>query len=139
MDLRAFIKHLKWAEGVRYYPYKDSVGKLTIGVGRNLDDNGLTDEEVEFILQTDIKRVVSNCRSLDYWNTLDPVRQLIIADMVFNLGLPRFSLFRKLNAALALKDYTLAAAEMKDSRWYQQVGRRAVKLCEAMTTGVWDG
>lgn len=137
MDLRAFIKHLRWAEGVRYYPYKDSVGKLTIGVGRNLDDLGMSDEEVNFCLQNDIKRVVTNCRKLDYWDALDPVRKLVIADMVFNMGYPRFTGFRKMNAAMALRDYTLAAAEMKDSRWYRQVGRRAVKLCEAMTTGEW--
>lgn len=139
MDLRAFIAHLKWAEGVRYYPYRCSAGKLTIGVGRNLDDVGITDEEVETLLQTDVKRVVGNCRKLAYWDTLDPVRQLVIADMVFNLGYPRFTGFKRLNAAMEVGDYDWAAEEMINSRWYQQVGRRAVRLVEYMRTGELPG
>jgi lysozyme len=62
---------------------------------------------------------------------------MVVVDMIFNLGAARFSRFKKLNAALALRDYTLAAHEMMDSKWYTQVGRRAKKLREAMITGIW--
>lgn len=134
-----FREHLKWAEGVRNFPYKCSAGKLTIGVGRNLDDNGVSDDEVELLLDNDIAKTLRDCEHLDYWDHLDSTRRLVVADMVFNLGLHRFLLFKKLNAALALKDYTLAAIEMEDSRWYNQVGRRAVKLQKAMKEGVWHG
>jgi lysozyme len=138
VDLNAFAEHLKWAEGVKQFPYRCTAGKLTIGVGRNLDDNGLTWDEVDYLLNTDIDRTIRDCERLDYWNSLDSVRQLIVADMVFNLGLARFLKFVNLNKALAIQDYTLAASEMMDSRWYNQVGRRAQKLREAMLSGEWN-
>ena len=137
MDLNAFAKHLEWAEGNEQFPYKCSEGFLTIGVGRNLDEHGLTEQERRFILKTDIRRTVSDCRKLDYWDSLDSVRQLIVADMVFNMGLTKFLKFIKLNAALALNDWPLSAAEMIDSRWYRQTGRRAKRLVQAMHSGEW--
>ena len=127
MDLDAFEKHLVWAEAEKLFPYRCSAGKLTIGVGRNLDDRGITKEESRFLLANDIAIVLKDCSNLDYWDLLDPVRQLVVADMVFNLGYSRF-----------LQFVTLAAHEMKDSRWYDQVGRRAWKLHAAMLSGDWD-
>jgi len=138
INIGAFKAHLKWAEAVRQYPYRCSADKLTIGVGRNLDDVGLSMDEVDYLLGNDITRVLAECGTLDYWGSLDPVRQLIVADMVFNLGISRFLQFKKMNAALAIQDYTLAAHEMKDSKWYRQVGRRAVKLHKAMISGEWN-
>lgn len=138
MDLEAFEKHLVWAEAEKLFPYRCSAGKLTIGVGRNLDDRGITQEESRFLLENDIAIVLKDCENLDYWDDLDPVRKLVIADMVFNLGYSRFLRFVKLNAAMRIKDYTLAALEMKDSQWYKQVGRRAWKLREAMLSGDWN-
>lgn len=138
MDLEAFRKHLKWAEGVKQFPYRCSANKLTIGVGRNLEDNGISMEEIDFLLDNDIAATVRDCERLDYWRDLDPARRVVIADMVFNLGFSRFTLFKKFNAAMAIKDYTLAANEMKDSRWYKQVGRRAEKLREVMLSGDWS-
>lgn len=137
MKLSALRAHLEWAEARRSKPYKDSVGKLTIGVGRNLDDRGLRDNEIDFLLDNDIAEVLTECGRLPFWATLDDVRQLVVADMVFNLGLFKFRQFAKLNAALEGHDYAQAANEMADSKWYVQVGRRAVKLVEAMRTGVW--
>jgi lysozyme len=138
IDLHAFEEHLKWAEAIKEFPYRCSAGKLTIGVGRNLDDRGLSSDEIDYLLKNDIKEVLSDCGKLSYWNTLDSVRQLIIADMVFNLGLSRFLRFVKFNAAMEKCDYTLAAHEMMDSNWYKQVGRRAEKLREAMLSGEWN-
>ena len=135
MDIAAFKSHLRWAEAERLFPYRCSAGKLTIGVGRNLDDVGITKEESDFLLNTDIARVLDECRGLDYWNALNPARQLVVADMVFNLGMPKFSRFLKLNAALRIPDYTLAAHEMMDSKWAVQVGRRADKLKQIMLSG----
>lgn len=139
MDREAFAEHLIWAEAERLFPYRCSAGKLTIGVGRNLDDRGISPAESRFMLDNDITIVLEEVDSLDYWNQLNEARQLVVADMVFNLGFYRFLQFKKLNAALAIHDYTLAAAEMKDSRWYRQVGRRAEKLHAAMLSGEWDG
>jgi lysozyme len=133
--------HIKWAEaaaGPELFPYRDTVGKLTIGYGRNLDDRGITEEEAELLLTTDIDAAVADAKTLPYWNGLGPVRQLVVADMIFNLGLPKYLKFKRLNAALSLPDYTLAAHEMKDSKWYRQVERRATVLVRAMLYGVWE-
>lgn len=135
MDTEAFKKHLRWAEAERLFPYKCSAGKLTIGVGRNLDDRGITKDESAFLLDTDIAIVIDECRGLDYWDALDPARQLVVADMVFNLGLSRFLGFKNLNKALVIQDYSLAAHEMMDSKWADQVGRRAHKLKQIMLSG----
>lgn len=137
MDKDDFRSHLEWAEGRRNFPYEDSVGKLTIGIGRNLDDRGLSDDEIDMLCNNDIAIVLSHAETLLYWNSLDSVRQLVVADMIFNLGATRFRGFVKTNAALTRLDYDEAADEMKDSRWYRQTGRRAKKLVEAMRTGEW--
>jgi lysozyme len=85
-----------------------------------------------------VSNAIADAEGLDFFAGLDPVRQMVVVDMLFNLGRVRFGTFKKFQAALALKDYTLAAHEMKDSRWYDQVGRRAVKLQKAMLTGIWE-
>ena len=139
MDHTAFEEHLVWAEGERLDLYKDSVGIYTIGVGHNIQEKGVSKAVSRLMLREDMIDVDTDCRNLAYWHDLDPVRQLIVADMVFNLGLSRFLKFINLNKALLIQDYSLAAAEMKDSRWYNQVGRRAVKLVEAMKSGEWNG
>lgn len=146
MNVEKLAAHIRWAEGSgpyhedtdTYHPYRDSVGKLTIGHGHNLDDRGLDADVVEHQLRNDIHHVLEDCRRLDYWDSLDPVRQLVVADLVFNLGLPRWKSFVKANAALRLRDYKLAATEMEDSRWYRQTGRRARKLSRSMRSGVWE-
>lgn len=135
------MAHIKWAEaaaGPELKPYLDTVGKLTIGYGRNLDDKGITRSEAEIMLVNDMNDAIADAQSLPYWSQLDPVRQIVISDMVFNLGLSRFLKFQLLNAALAIKDYKKAAAEMVDSKWYRQTERRAKVLVEAMKTGIWQ-
>jgi lysozyme len=137
MDMEDFVDHLVWAEGERLDMYKDSVGIWTIGVGHNIEEKGVSQAVSRMMLREDINEVLEDVRSLPYYNDLDPVRQLVVADMVFNLGLSRFLNFKNFNKALAIPDYVLAAHEMKDSKWYVQVGRRAEKLQAAMITGDW--
>ena len=132
-----FRDHLEWAEDRRQFPYEDSVGKLSIGVGRNLDDKGLRNDEIDLMLNNDIAEAIKECEKLAYFDGLDPVRQLVVADMVFNMGLPRFTGFVRTNKALLAKNYVKAAAEMVDSKWYRQTGRRAHRLVKAMHTGIW--
>jgi len=71
---------------------------------------------------------IQDARSLDYWHHLDDVRRLVVVDLCFNLGLPRWKRFIKANAALNKKDYEEAAIEMEDSRWFRQTGRRAITM-----------
>jgi len=132
--------HIKWAEaasGPELFPYPDTVGKTTIGYGRNLDDNGISVDEAELFLRNDIGDAIKDAELLPYWEQTDGVRQMVIVDMVFNMGLPRFLGFKRLNAALMIQDYVAAPHEMKDSKWYDQVGRRARKLRAIMLTGIW--
>jgi len=135
MDKDAFKAHLEWAEGRRNFPYQDSVGKTSIGVGRNLDDKGLSDDEIGILLENDINDAVRSASSMSYWDSLTPNRQLVVADMVFNMGLRRFKGFIKTNAALERGDWDEAAREMVDSRWFRQTGRRSRKLVAMMIFG----
>jgi len=141
MDEDLLRHHIMWAEaaaGPELFAYRDTVGKLTIGYGRNLDDRGITRAEAEFMLDTDMHEAIADAKSLPYWEKLDHVRQIVVCDMIYNLGLTKFRKFVKLGAALHLKDYTLAAHEMKDSKWYRQTERRAKVLVKAMQTGIWQ-
>lgn len=142
-DEALLLDHVRRAEarnGVHeQFVYNDSVGIPTIGYGRNLQDVGINREEAELLLKNDIASAKRDAEKLDYFSDLNPARQMVVVDMVFNLGLPRFLRFKLFNAALALKDYPKAAYEMEDSRWYNQVGSRAKKLQKIMLTGLWDG
>lgn len=137
IDRDSFKEHLEWAEGRRQYPYEDSVGKLTIGIGRNLDDRGLSNKEIDYLLSNDIDIVISQCEELPYWEDLDGARRMVVADMVFNMGISRFRGFINTNRALRDGNYSRASNEIKDSRYYRQTGRRAVKNARVMKTGEW--
>jgi len=137
MDREAFERHLIWAEGFRNKVYTCPAGKLTIGVGRNLEDRGISDDEVLYLLRNDIAAAERDAKTLSYYDQLDEVRQLVVCDMVFNLGLTRWLRFTEANKALSAHDYERAADEMVDSKWYTQTGRRAKRLVEAMRTGKW--
>jgi lysozyme len=126
---------LKRHEGVRLHPYIDTVGKTTIGVGRNLDDLGLSLEEVDFLLINDIERCRESLAKSSWFYRLNYARQDAILDMCFNLGITRFLEFQKMLKALEVGDWPTAAREMLESKWAKQVGDRAVELSEMIRTG----
>jgi lysozyme len=125
----------EWAEDRRNYPYEDSVGRLTIGIGRNLEDNGLSNEEVDMLFYNDHESAYKDAEGFGFFDDLDPIRRVVVVDMIFNMGLPRFTGFVNTIKALEAGDYKRAAREMQDSRWFRQVGRRANVLVRAMQTG----
>lgn len=130
------IAELTRDEGLRNKPYKDTVGKLTIGVGRNLDDVGLSDQECVYLLHNDIVRSVADLdNNLDWWRDMSDTRQRALINMCFNLGWPRLSGFRNMLAALKASDYDKAASEALDSRWAQQVGSRSERIAEMYRQG----
>jgi lysozyme len=136
MDRQRLCQQLRLHEGVEHKPYKCTAGYLTIGVGRNIEERGLSDDEIDFLLDNDVQIVVDELgRTYDWFFDLSEVRQRVIADMVFNLGLPRFSQFKNMIAAIEAEDYVQASNEMMDSRWAEQVGLRASRLAEMMETG----
>ena len=136
MDYVRLIAQLRKHEGVEHKPYTDTVGKLTIGVGRNLDDRGLSDHEIDFLLQNDIQLVEEELDQWwPHWRSLNQTRQLVVADMMFNMGRPRLSQFKMFLAALQSSDYAAASTEMLDSKWARQVKGRATTLADMMSTG----
>tara|TARA_R110000765_G_scaffold416858_1_gene518956 strand:+ start:274 stop:696 length:423 start_codon:yes stop_codon:yes gene_type:complete len=133
------IEMLKQHEGVETHAYKCSESKITIGVGRNVDKGGglgLSDDEVDYLLQNDIDRVVSELNSeYDWFTDLDEVRQDALIDISFNLGQTRLRAFKNALAAMAKGDWRAAADEFMDSRWSGQVGNRAKELTDMIRTG----
>lgn len=124
-------------EGLRLKPYVDTVGKLTIGYGHNLDDNGISQAVADMILDEDaVVALNAATYAVPNFNELNETRQLALIDMGHNLGLPKLALFKKMIAALEQHDYEQAALEMLDSKWASQVGNRANVLAERMRTGI---
>jgi lysozyme len=133
---------LKVHEGVRRFAYRCTSNAITIGIGRNIDPNkggmGLSDDEVMYLLRNDIKRVYDELDSSYKWFAeLDDVRQDVLQDMCFNMGLPSFEKFRKMLAAVELEQWDRAAEEMLNSRWAEQVKGRSIKLANMMRTGAY--
>ena len=132
------LEMLKRHEGVRSHVYLCSAGYETIGVGRNISKSGLglSEDEVDYLLENDIARVIKEL-SLEYpWFTdLDDVRKDAIIDISFNLGATRLRGFRRAFAAMEVADYTLAAKEFLDSKWSRDVKGRAHELASMIATG----
>lgn len=124
-------------EDERLKPYRCTAGKMTIGVGRNLDDVGISHEESQYLLSNDLKRVDKELATLPWTAQLDDVRYAVLQDMCFNLGLSRLKGFKNFLAAMAKQDWKTASREMIDSRWATQVGRRAYRLQQMVLTGLW--
>ena len=156
-DKSIFIQKLIEHEGLVLQVYKDSLGIDTIGIGRNLEDRGISDEELEdmgiasidhvysfgiteadaiLLAENDVQIVEEELvRAHPCVDSLDAVRQLIVIDMAFNMGVPRLNKFKMMWAAIHDEDYPTAAKEMLDSRWASQVKGRATKLANAMHNG----
>jgi lysozyme len=136
MNYSDLVDQLIRHEGRRLFPYTDSVGKTTIGVGRNLDDVGISEEEARYLLDHDIDGAVADLTSSFPWfSALDDVRQRVMIDMRFNLGPTRFRGFKRMLRMMAEGNYVQAAASMRDSLWYRQVKGRGVRLVQMMLTG----
>lgn len=123
-------------EGLALRIYTCPAGKPTIGVGRQLEDNGITVDEAMILLTNDIQRAVKVAKeSFPWFEKLNEARQDVIISMIFNIGIGHFREFKKMIAALEAGDYALASAEMLESQWRLQVGSRAVELAENMKQG----
>ena len=136
MDRGMLTTDLVRDEGMRLNPYTDTVGKVTIGVGRNLDDVGISEAEALRMLDADIDRSTAELKRNLPWlfERPEPVQRALV-NMCFNLGWPRLSGFRNMLAALEAEDYPRAAAEALDSRWARQVGARAGRIAALIREG----
>lgn len=125
-------------EGMRLKPYKDSVGKLTIGVGRNLDDVGICREEAEMLLQHDIVSHTFDLNTALPWiSGLDEIRRGVLINMCFNMGIHALLGFKHTLSLIQQGDYAGASKEMLNSHWAEQVGARAQRLAKQLEEGIW--
>ncbi|NOQ31672.1 MAG: lysozyme [Helicobacteraceae bacterium] len=136
------IKMLKIHEGCALTVYKCPSDKHTIGYGRNLDDLGITQDEANSMLLSDVERTIEELKSFTWFDDLcnsaydrDHLRASALIDMCFNLGFPRFKQFKKMIHALEWMDYKTASIEMLNSRWAKQVGTRAIRLSNIIKFG----
>lgn len=138
IDLDKMKAELTRDEGLRQRLYKDNATppRNTIGVGRNLDDVGVSIEEAQYLLANDIKRAIEQLdANLPWWQNLDGTRQRVMVNMCFNLGIKRFLGFQNTLTFIKNGDYDSAADEMLKSAWAGQVGARAQRLSQMMETG----
>jgi len=144
-NLALLDAELRRDEGVRYVRYLDTKGNPSTGVGHNLITSPLpagwsyplNDTQVTQLLNGDLAETFHELDTyLSWWHQLDEVRQRVIANMCFNIGIGDLLGFHNALGATQRGAYAIAAAAMKASDWYGEVGDRAVRLCQAMETGV---
>lgn len=134
-----FEDQIKRDEGWRSHPYRDSVGKITIGYGRNLDDVGISQEEGDVLLANDKKAaVVALEATLPWVMELDEIRKGVLLAMTFNMGIGGLQQFKDMLAKTKAGDYAGASQAMLNSKWAQQVGARAQRLAVQMESGSWQ-
>lgn len=139
------VELCKEAEGFSPTIYKCPAGYNTIGYGRNLETNPLTKDEealctmykgelhitkenAEVLLRNDLEAIYQKVKN-EKWFNVDAIRQSVLLDLIFNLGLSKFKTFKKFIKAMEEKDFSLARQELENSKWYSQVGRRSIRNC----------
>jgi lysozyme len=143
MDVEKLREQLKIDEGIKHEVYLDHLGLKTCGIGHLCLDGEpefsmevgeeISDERVNELFEKDVEIVLGDCRKLyPYFDELPEEAQQIIANMMFNMGLPRLSKFKMMKAAVDQKNFREAANQMKNSKWYVQVKNRADRLVNRM-------
>lgn len=136
MDIDSIIKQLIIDEGMRQHPYQDTVNKTTIGIGRNLTDVGISQEEAIYLCKNDIEKVISQLNMyLPWFVQMSPARQEVLVNMAFNLGINGLLSFKQTLTKMEQGDYNGAACGMAASKWAVQVGARATRLIDKMRLG----
>src|SRR4051812_25741470 len=149
IDRQRLRAQLSLHEGRKRFVYDDCTGKPigegtfvrglpTVGVGRNLADRGLSDDEIDFLLDHDITDCIGYAMKFSWFEGLDPVRRAAIVELVFNMRLTRLKGFVKFLAAMSEHQWEQAAAELKDSDWYGQVHARAERIMQQIISGEWQ-
>lgn len=129
---RSLILH----EGMKNFPYVDTEGKITIGIGYNLTDRGVGDEWINSQFLTDINYFYAKLSDFSWFENLNEDRQTVLIDMCF-MGFKNFLEFKEMIDALEQHNYVKAAQEMLDSKWAQEVKGRAIVLANGMEHGIY--
>lgn len=131
---KCLIEH----EGLKHYVYIDTMGISTIGIGRNVSSSGpgLSTDECLYLLRNDIYRCDHLLQSYTWYKALDHVRQEVLIEMVFNIGLAGLLQFKRTLSAIETKQYDQAADDILQSKWAKQVGsERACNIAKRLRTG----
>ena len=133
------IQELKKFEGLKLKAYRCPQGKLTIGYGHNLDDNGIPQEIADRLLEIDIMSAITDAmRFVKNFKELNQIRQEVIIQMAFQLGYTTLNYFTKTRTAIETELFELASREMLDSLWARQTPSRAILLANRMKTGEYE-
>lgn len=123
-------------EGRKLKAYKDSVGKTTIGIGRNLVDRGINDAECNAMFDRDLTETIVACMDrINGFRTLDDTRQHVLLDMAFNMGIDGVLRFTKMLSALEARKFDAVADEILDSDAARQNVTRYHELAQMMRMG----
>ncbi len=133
---KQIVAQLVRHEGFRSKPYRCSAGKLTIAIGRNLDDKGISRDEAFMMLRADIGDAVVDLKHhVESFFMMDEIRANVLINMTINMGIGGLLGFKKMLASVAIGDWPEAKKQMLDSKWATQVGIRSDELAEQMLTG----
>lgn len=147
MNSENVISQLQFDEALRLKPYDDAtgkelrpgdklVGKLTIGIGRNLTDNGITSLEATMLCNNDVRSMIRELdAALPWWSKMSDNRQDALLNAAFNMGLPRLLGFKNALSLLQAGRWDASAAEFLNSKWAGQVGARAQRIAQAIKEG----
>ena len=143
MNIEQLREEIAIDEGIKYEIYLDHLGLPTFGIGHLVRDDdpesgepvgtAVSEDRVNECFDKDVEIVIDDCRQLyEDFDDLPAEAQLIIANMMFNMGRPRLSQFKGMKRGVDNRDWDTAADEMVDSRWYRQVPNRAKRLVSRM-------
>lgn len=142
IDEAAITARLVADEGEVLHEYKDHLGYSTIGVGVLIDERkggGITQEESRYLLRNRMRKCEAQCiERFDWWQKIDEVRRGVVICMAYQLGVNGVANFKKMCAALRIRDYNTAAMEALDSTWATQTPARAQRMARIMRSGVWE-
>ena len=148
MNIDKLREELKEDEGCKYEIYLDHLGLPTHGIGHLITEwdeeyekpvgTPVSEDRVNNCFAKDVETVLEDCKVLySNFDELPEEVQLILANMMFNMGRTRLSKFKKLKLAVDDEDWMEASIQMEDSRWYKQVPNRAERLCKRMREKSW--
>ena len=151
LDMSEIVNRLKYHEGCVLFPYKDTRGYLTIGIGRCIEKNpftvdelkvigdwkhGITREMAHMLCRNDIDRCISDLRKkVEFFDKLDKERQYVLIDLCFNMGIKGLLKFKNMLLALGTGNWNKAADELLNSKYALQVGKRAIRLASTIRNG----
>ena len=133
---KEMVERTKVNEGLRLKPYRCPANKMSIGYGRNLEDNGISKDEAEILLTHDVETAEKELKSNFPWTEdMSARRKYVLVEMVFNMGINKFKQFKNMLSACQYGDYEKASIEAQNSLWAKQVGKRATELIKVLKEG----